>query len=1448
MKMTHPKLRKPAQRLFAVASIFLAGIWNSSAANVSLKASDASGATSFNTAGNWNNSLAPAAGNSYFTTNFNLRTPAPTTSGNNYIFAGDSLEIDTGARFIGKIGNNVVGNTTSATITVNNLILNGGTMEQSDVDNDNASLTVAGNVTVNTATVMGGIGGTGNNSTYFDTLEFTAPISGSAGLQISGSQVNTGQETGVVKLSAANPYTGTLTVTNGYSGSTGVIASAVNRILQLNNVNALQNATLNLISTVTNPVSFTSGANTGAFNVGALTGTSTMLLADTAGSPVTLSVGGNNATTTYSGPMSGAGALTKVGNGVLTLAGTNTFSGDTTVGAGTLALAATASITNSQIISVAFGATLDVSANAFTLLGSQTLMSAGTNRGSINAASGASIYPGTDGTYGTNVVTGSLTFASGAATYMDLGATFNGANDLIAVGVNLTLNDTVFYLKAPSTSINLDTSADYTLITVAGTISGSAASTPTWSVAPQNAANYSIIQSNNSIRLHYTPSAPPAGTLSFSPNTVSHNQSALASVTVTSSSHPISTVTLDASPIGGSRTLQLFPAGGNLYTNLVAANPGVALGAYPLVATITDNTSLSGTTPAATLTVVTASAVWNGGGANYNWGANANWTSGAAPGYAGDSVTFAGTVRPTPNMETSYSVSALTFDGTAGSFVIGGTGVTLTLTAGGIVNNSTSNETLNVPVVDVGPQTFSAASGNLTFGQAVTNGDQLLTVNGGANATFNGGVAGAGGFDMESSGTLTFTGTNTFTGSINVGNGTVEIAGAGLLGGGNYSGNITNFGALIYSSSVDQTNSGIISELGLTQNGPDTLTLSGNNTYVGDTVINGGVLCIGGSGTLGGGAYSGNLDDNGTFQYSSSASQTLSGSASGSGGVIVDGPGTLTLNVNGYTGPTVVRGGVLALNPGTVGYGSFGNLTVSNGALTVNTGNGGSIGVSSLTLSSNAVVNLNYTFSTSVPGAAAISAPSFSAPGANVTINIGGVAPPIGQFPLISYTGAALSSIANITLGARPPGATASLVNNTANHSIDLNVTALNPAIWIGLDASDTFGNSSFVTNGNWASDAAPTVGDAYYTGSFVLRTPSPDPNPYTFAGSALSIDTGGRFLFKGTNGQIITVPNLILNGGVVDFAYLDSDNLQSTLAGNITLQPGLTGYLGALGGAGGFETFTITAPISGSGNLQIGGSVVNTGQDVGNVVFSATNTYTGATTVASGTVVVNGSMAGTVVTVTSNGTLAGLGTLAGPVTVQLGGILAPGIPASGALAPTIGTLTVNNSVTLSGAATMRISPGSSPNSDELAASTVAVSPGAVLTVTNIGSTTLAAGNTFALFSVPITGAFATVTLPPLPSTNVVWTNKLAVNGTIKVLSTQTVNTAPTNIVASTASGSLTLSWPLDHTGWTLQVQTNAPGAGLGANWVNVVGSTSTNSVIIPISAANGSVFYRLIY
>ena len=67
-------------------------------------------------------------------------------------------------------------------------------------------------------------------------------------------------------------------------------------------------------------------------------------------------------------------------------------------------------------------------------------------------------------------------------------------------------------------------------------------------------------------------------------------------------------------------------------------------------------------------------------------------------------------------------------------------GGTLTLT-GGVTNNSANAQTLNVPVVLGAPVTVNAASADLTLGQTINNGGNLLTItDGGHNITVNGAI------------------------------------------------------------------------------------------------------------------------------------------------------------------------------------------------------------------------------------------------------------------------------------------------------------------------------------------------------------------------------------------------------------------------------------------------------------------------------------------------------------------------------------------------------------------------------------------------------------------------------------------------------------------------------------------------------------------------------------
>jgi hypothetical protein len=67
-----------------------------------------------------------------------------------------------------------------------------------------------------------------------------------------------------------------------------------------------------------------------------------------------------------------------------------------------------------------------------------------------------------------------------------------------------------------------------------------------------------------------------------------------------------------------------------------------------------------------------------------------------------------------------------------------------------------------------------------------------------------------------------------------------------------------------------------------------------------------------------------------------------------------------------------------------------------------------------------------------------------------------------------------------------------------------------------------------------------------------------------------------------------------------------------------------------------------------------------------------------------------------------------------------------------------------------------------------------------------------------------------------------------------------------TNLDFQVTGDELRISWPPDHRGWTLQVQTNTLNEGIGTNWIAVPGSTLVNSATNPINRAVGNVFYRL--
>ena len=173
----------------------------------------------------------------------------------------------------------------------------------------------------------------GNNVTFGSTLQ--------TGPSHTGALIKTGAGTLI------------LAGVNNYSGMTTIITGQVN----LANQNALGQSTISING---GGLTFDSTVGGHAFTVGGLEAGASglgVVLEDNAGSPnaVALSVGNNSANTTYDGVMSGSGSLIKIGTGKLTLTGSNSYTGGTTLNGGILNLGSNEALGTTGTISFGGG-------------------------------------------------------------------------------------------------------------------------------------------------------------------------------------------------------------------------------------------------------------------------------------------------------------------------------------------------------------------------------------------------------------------------------------------------------------------------------------------------------------------------------------------------------------------------------------------------------------------------------------------------------------------------------------------------------------------------------------------------------------------------------------------------------------------------------------------------------------------------------------------------------------------------------------------------------------------------------------------------------------------------------------------------------------------------------------------------------------------------------------
>ena len=308
-----------------------------------------------------------------------------------------------------------------------------------------------------------------------------------------------------------------------------------------------------------------------------------------------------------------------------------------------------------------------------------------------------------------------------------------------------------------------------------------------------------------------------------------------------------------------------------------------------------------------------------------------------------------------------------------------------------------------------------------------------------------------------------------------------------------------------------------------------------------------------------------------------------------------------------------------------------------------------------------------------------------------------------------------------------------------------------------------------------------------------------------------------------GTNGTAITEVNL--DGATINaFDSASSSFLQGLTnvfvkSGGVTLNGSNTNSIHIRqnlltgGGSGGLTWNGTNAAVPQATTLQLDGA----------------NTYTGTTLI-------------------NIGNFGGIGTLAGPLQMASGTSLFPG---GGG---TIGTLTVNNSATLSSihgsfelnktnSLAVTDEFGNITNyvrllntNDMLVVSGALSISGSSITVQNDGPA-LVLGDTFKLFSQA--ASFTTASLPALDA-GLAWNNKLGVDGSIQVVVASV--TPPTLTVTQTGN---TLNFTWTDASFHLQSQTNSLNVGLSSNWFNYPGG-GTSPVAITVNPANPAVFFRL--
>ncbi|EBV0736748.1 AIDA autotransporter-like protein ShdA, partial [Salmonella enterica subsp. enterica serovar Agona] len=810
--------------------------------------------------------------------------------------------------------------------------------------------------------------------------DFDNAISGS------GQVVKSGDKT--LTLSGINSYTGGTTISGGTLVASNVDALGSgdvtdNATLELNTGGDFDNAiggTGSVVKSGDKTLTL-SGANsyTGGTTIsgGTLVASNVEALGSgdvTDNATLELNTGGD-----FANNIGGTGSVVKSGDKTLTLSGTNSYTGGTTISGGTLVAnnveaLGTGDVTNNATLELNTGGDFDnaISGSGQVVKsGDKTLTLSGANSYSgATTISGGTLIATHVNALGTGAIDNRASLlldASGQFTVTDL-TTESGGNT--EIGAGSTLQATTLTQKSDSTlTINLDSNTADPVIHAASQVSlaGTLDITGVGDVLDSDPAStddldtFTLIASDKTI----------AG--DFEKLTVAGMDADLADfITVdgriddTGKQYELTTALTwyadrDDAVTDAHGTFNLTNADGSFAVNTVLENVDATLdpasatgwdgtslikqGAGTLILnaenTYTGGTTISGGTLVATnVDALGSGDVTDDATLELNTGGtfdNAISGSGQVVKSGDDVLTLSGA--------NSYSGGTLISDGTlvASNVEALGTGdvtddATLELNTGGdFINNIGGTGRVEKSGDDKltlsGSNTYTGgtliSSGTLVANDvnALGTGDvtdnATLMLNTGGDFTNN--IGGTGRVEKSGDDALTLSGSNTYTGGTLISGGTLVANDVNALG----TGDITDNATLALNAVGDFDNA--ISGSGkVEKSGDDALTLSGSNTYTGGTLISSGTLVASNVEALG----TGDVTDNATLELNTSG--TFDNAISGSGQVVKSGDKMLTLSgANSYSGGTLISDGTLvASNVESLGTGDVTN----NATLELNTG------------------------------------------------------------------------------------------------------------------------------------------------------------------------------------------------------------------------------------------------------------------------------------------------------------------------------------------------------------------------------------------------------------------------------------------------------------------------------------------------------------------------------